>query len=569
MNGLVDNSKAPGIFAISSLIRRGVSLYRQWSRYFARHFSRHYSTWLTLPWAALLFSGFVYQFWLGFRYNSNETTNLFLQLARGCSYTLLLALCLLWLPVMRHGLAALWRSRWTVWLPLDHAKNIHRWLGHLLMAAALIHGTCYLLYFNTLDAPFVKVLLGDEPDVVRSMKTTMYEFVSEDESIDDVAQWINNGMPRDDFHDVIQPIMKEDCSKCHSASSTMTYAIPSLPLSYYDDVVSLSRNGIYSRQFRINVCGIIMLLILIPLWFTSLQYMRRRHHHMFQHIHRLGYLMVILALLHIPRYNWLIVPVTILAIEYFLSHYVRIHRGQLARLDKVSDTVLRFEMKRPDGFYIKPGHYLQLRVPVLKRYEWHDFSLTGVREGDDLIVLKIKAQGDWTDDLFNLLGDEENTNFVVDIRGPFASPAARPTKEDQWLMIAGGIGVTPFLGFMHTMLFNSSQVRQFHLVWVLRDSSLLSWLEPFLTSPLIGGGKVHIYLTQDGEASDFPGWLQQSAHSDVAVISRERPDWEGLFDSVSKDLSQPHCFVCGPDGMTRAVATQCKEKGWAVSVERF
>ncbi len=560
MNGLVDNSKVPSTFGISPFVRGMTSLSRKLSRY--------YRTWLTLPWAVLLFAGFVYQFWLGFCYNSNETTNLFLQLARGCSYTLLLALCLLWLPVMRHGLAALWRSRWTAWLPLDHAKNIHRWLGHLLMAAALIHGACYLLYFNTLDAPFMDVLLGDEPDVVRSMKTTMYEFVSEDESIDDVMQWINNGMPRDDFHDIIQPIMKEDCSKCHSASSTMTYAIPSLPLSYYDDVVSLSGNGIYSRQFRINVCGIVMLLILIPLWFTSLRFMRRRHHHMFQHIHRLGYLMVILALLHIPRYNWLVVPAVILAIEYFLSHYVRIYKGQLARLDRVSSTVLRFEMKRPDGFDIKPGHYVQLRIPALKRYEWHDFSLTGMREGDDLIVLKIKALGDWTDGLFGLLNGEESTNLVVDIRGPFASPAARPTKEDQWLMIAGGIGVTPFLGFMHTMLFNSSRIKQFHLVWVLRESSLLSWLEPFLTSPLIGGGKVHIYLTKNNEPSGLPAWLQQRAHNDV-VISRERPDWEGVFDAVSQELSNPHCFVCGPDGMTDAVATICRKKGWAVSVEKF
>ena len=181
----------------------------------------------------------------------------------------------------------------------------------------------------------------------------------------------------------------------------------------------------------------------------------------------------------------------------------------------------------------------------------------------------MKRQGDWTYVLFNLLEDGENTNLVVDIRGPCASPAARPTKEDQWLMIAGGIGVTPFLGFMHTMLFNSSKIKQFHLVWVLRDSSLLSWLEPFLTSPLIGGGKVHIYLTQDGECSDLPDWLQQSEHGDIAIISRTRPDWEKLFEMVSKDLTQPHCFVCGPCGMTSAVATQCREKGWVVSIEKF
>ncbi len=536
---------------------------------FAKKFSRLYHTWSTLPWVLMMLAGFASQFWLGYHYNSNETTNIYLQVARGCSYTLLLALCLLWLPVMRHGLAALWRSRWTAWLPLEQAKNIHRWLGHLLLTASLIHGGGYLLYFNTLEAPFIEVVLGTESDLVRSMKTTMYEFVSEDESIDEVNKWIDNGMPKDDYHDIIRPIMKEDCSKCHSASSTMTYAIPSLPLSYYDEVKSLGYEGVFSRQFRINMCGIIMLLLLIPLWFTSLRFMRQRHHHLFQHLHKLGYLMVILALFHIPRYNWLIVPTVILAVEYFLSHYIRLYRGQLANIHKVSDNILRLEMPRPDGFDIKAGHYLQLRVPALKRYEWHDFSLTGIREDKDVIVLKIKAMGDWTDKLMELFGNDDSTNIVVDIRGPFASPAARVTKEDQWLMVAGGIGITPFLGLLHTMLFHSSTIKQFHLIWVLRDNKLLTWLEPFLTSPIFNRVTLHIYLTRDNNNNELPDWLAKEQSNERISLLHERPNWENLFTKIAQELQQPHCFVCGPNAMTNAVKVHCRQKGWSVSIERF
>ncbi len=550
-----------------SILVGGVSTAGRWLSY--------YRTWLTLPWLVLLVAAFFSQFWIGYTYNSNETTNIFLQIARGCSYTLLLAICLLWLPVMRHGLAALWRSQWTAWLPLDHAKNIHRWLGHLLMAAALIHGGAYLLYFNTLEEPFLDVLFGTESDVVRSMKTTMYEFVSEDESIDDVADWVNNGMPRDDFDTVIQPLMKEDCSKCHSRTSTMTYAIPTLPLSHYEDVVALSQQGIYSRQFRINVCGIVMFLLFVPLWFSSLAFMRRRHHHLFQHIHRLGYLLAVLALLHIPRYEWLVVPTIILSIEFLLSHYVRFYRGQLARIDKVNDSILRLEMKRPEGFSINSGHYLQLRIPSIKRYEWHDFSLTGEREHDDVIVLKIKALGDWTDKLYEAMGDKDDINLVVDIRGPFASPAAKKIKEDEWLMIAGGIGITPFLGFMHSMLFHPDKIKKFHLVWVLRDSKLLEWLEPFITSPIVSGGRMHFYFTQSGEyegdkdVAQLPEWLNNSRYVDRVGVHNTRPHWESLFDSISEELTKPHCFVCGPDGMTKSVSALCREKGWPVSVEKF
>ncbi len=567
MNELVGTNKTPDVIGSASIQRGLVS--------FLRSVGYFYRTWSSLPWVLLLVAGFSFQFWLGFRYNSNETTNLYLQFARGCSYTLLLAICLLWLPVMRHGLAVLWRSRWTAWLPLDQARNIHKWLGNFLMAAALVHGACYLLYFNTIDENFTDVLFGTEPDIVRSMKTTMYEFVSEDESIDDVIGWVNNGMPKDDFHNIIQPILKEDCTKCHSVSSTMTYGIPSLSLSHYEDVVSLSQSGIYSRQFRINVCGILMILILSPLWFSSLKFMRRRHHHVFQNIHRLGYLMAVLALLHIPRYNWLIVPTVILALEYFLSHYVRLHQGLMARVEKISDTVLRFEMKRPKSFDIKAGHYLQLRIPSIKRYEWHDFSLTGGRgpetvgDDKDLIVLKINVQGDWTQSLLNSMAENASTNFVVDIRGPFASPAATSVKEDQWLMIAGGIGITPFLGLMYAILFNTLNVRRFHLVWVLRDRKMLEWLEPIITSSKIGRGKIHLYLTQTEESVDFPAWMEHNIYGDRLNLYKERPDWDRVFDYVSRDLNNPHCFVCGPDSMTNRIAEMCRERQWDVSVEKF
>ena len=107
-----------------------------------------------------------------------------------------------------------------------------------------------------------------------------------------MMRWINNGMHEDDFLATIQPIMKEDCSKCHSSGSTMTFAVPSLPLSHFDYVVTLSQRGIYSRHFHIIASGFLMMLLLIVMSLSALSRLRKRYHHMFQHLHRLGYLMV-------------------------------------------------------------------------------------------------------------------------------------------------------------------------------------------------------------------------------------------------------------------------------------
>jgi len=526
-----------------------------------------YQYWTSLPWLMALAAAASWQFWLGYTHNSNETTNIFLQYGRGFSYVLLLGLCVMWLPVMRHSLGALWRSRIANWLPLEYARNLHRWLGHVLLVSALIHGGGYLLYFDTLDTPFLDTLFAEEADLVHAMNTTMYEFVTEDESIEVVDLWIKDGMPADSFQELIRPIMVEDCTKCHSASSTMTYAIPTLPLSSYEQVVDLSHSGWRSRQFRINMTGLTMLTIFIVLWVSSLAIIRRRHHHIFQHLHRLGYLLAILALLHIPRYNWLAVPCFVLALEFILSHYFRIHRHCSAVVEYVSETVLTVTIKRPKGFKIELGHYLQLRIPKLKRYEWHDFSLTGVRQPSDVIVLKIKAQGDWSDALFDLVNYGRTASIEVDFRGPFASPAARALNEDCWVMVAGGIGITPFLGFLHHLILHPKQVSNFHLIWVLRDYTLLHWLEPFLTTSMLSGN-FHLYVTEDEDDFALPEWLYLNNQHQVS-IGNQRPDWEILLNQISNRIKKPHCFICGPDKMTDAVSRVGRRLGWQVSVEQF
>lgn len=275
--------------------------------------------WVNIIWFAILMSAMVYQTSLALNYNSNETTNTALIVGRIAAYNLLILIVLLWLPVMRHAMSRLRYIGAEHWFPLNSVKSLHRWLGHWLFFAALIHGISYLVYFDSLEGDFVPILVGQEADLVRSMQTTMYEFVTEDESIDDVRQWVANGWDRDTYNDVIAPLMKEDCTKCHSTGSTMTYAINSLPLTDYQSVKSLSQEGIASRQFRINTTGLVMWLFFTVIWLTSLAFIRNQKYHWFQHVHRLGYLVALLALLHIPRFEYCVVPAALLFIEYFLN----------------------------------------------------------------------------------------------------------------------------------------------------------------------------------------------------------------------------------------------------------
>jgi hypothetical protein len=85
-------------------------------------------------------------------------------------------------------------------------------------------------------------VMGHDSPIIVSMKTTMYEYVTEDEDIDKVARWIKEGSKNNAFfRDEIFPMIKSDCANCHNTSSTMTDAAPEIPLSRYEDIKKYSR----------------------------------------------------------------------------------------------------------------------------------------------------------------------------------------------------------------------------------------------------------------------------------------------------------------------------------------
>ncbi len=553
----------------------------------------HAYRWRGLPWLVLVAGICIWQAWLGFDYNSNETTNLALRIGRASAYLLLVLMVLLWLPVARQLISFCYRSTLARWLPLDQLKAVHRWIGHLLLAASLAHGAGYLWYFTTLEEPFTKVLLGTEPDLVRSMKTNMYEFVSDDDAIERVADWIAAGSPKDQFEAEIKPVMQEDCTKCHSTTSTMTYAIPSLPLSHYEQVLEHTGSGIASRQFRINFSGIAMLVLFAVVWASSLLWVRKRHHHQFQKLHRLGYIAAFLGLLHLPTLDWLIAPLVILAIELYLGRRQKLYKDCPARLQALSDELVRLEIDVPAGLNRHPGHYVQIRIPELGRDEWHPFSLTETGSSDRSapLVLKIRKLGDWTARLQAMVPNGREHALRVDVRGAWASPVAVAPQRGDWLMVAGGIGVTPFMSLLHYVrqhgLGPQGPARALYLVWVLREPELIHWISPLVES-LCQKMAIRVWFYLDNPEIERPNYWYDSGAADEAGSACERaihlcwgrPDWDELLDGIELERRQrsaaegeqrraPTAFVCGPDGLARAFGRACRVRCWTLHEEQF
>ena len=115
------------------------------------------------------------------------------------------------------------------------------------------------------------------PTLVAAMRGSMYEHVTADEDIDTVANWIKDGVKKEGtLYEEAAQIIKQDCANCHSKTSKMTKAIPSMPFDTYEQIVSHTDAGYswskMSKQAHIHMFGISTFLILITLLFAYTTY---------------------------------------------------------------------------------------------------------------------------------------------------------------------------------------------------------------------------------------------------------------------------------------------------------
>lgn len=138
------------------------------------------------------------------------------------------------------------------------------------ISAATLIGLVYSKHDSGFHIPEMDKVIAKYSDsmLVGSMKTSMYKYVSEDGDIEVIAKWINDGAKNDAyFKDEVMYIIEYDCEKCHSRSSQMSGAVPSMPMSSYEDLLQYTEKG-YSWQHmaktaHTHLFGIAVFLVIV------------------------------------------------------------------------------------------------------------------------------------------------------------------------------------------------------------------------------------------------------------------------------------------------------------------
>jgi predicted ferric reductase len=236
-----------------------------------------------------------------------------------------------------------------------------------------------------------------------------------------------------------------------------------------------------------------------------------------------GYLIAVIVaagLAYLYRWTW--VPLVRGRYRYRVSH-----------IQRITDTIMIVRLV-PQGKVIKhnPGQFVFVRFnqPGVS-FEQHPYTICGPSDHHGLTI-SVKVLGDYTRALY----DQLELGSTAHLEGPYGQFDYRKGGQRQ-IWLAGGIGVTPFICWLHQLQQHKDTDRRIDFYYCVhsRDDT--------------------IYRQQlDAWADELPG---VNVH---LVCTGE----EGRLTADRLDLGDglpPDVFICGPRGFVRQLRSQLRARG--------
>lgn len=206
-------------------------------------------------------------------------------------------------------------------------------------------------------------------------------------------------------------------------------------------------------------------LVFFAGWLTSrvlpLLWIKKQLEFIFKHelsiwIHRLNILATILVFIHvllipyIRQIKYFMVVFLIATLFVFATYAISIFpRGKKARVlanIQVTPNLHQFRLMTRGHIHFFPGDYVFLSFPTMAGLkEPHPFSVVNVPNKKNEVVLAIRGDGDFTRKLSNVTQSD-----LALVNGGFGQYQViiDNQKPSRLLLIAGGIGITPFLSLI-------------------------------------------------------------------------------------------------------------------------
>ncbi|OEH85991.1 hypothetical protein BHU72_14900 [Desulfuribacillus stibiiarsenatis] len=292
--------------------------------------------------------------------------------------------------------------------------------------------------------------------------------------------------------------------------------------------------------------GFIALAILIITSMTAIFYKRLRlRYETWFTIHKANYLVFPLVFFHSikegttifstthVRYLWYVLfALYLLLVIYKIVQVVRARRHPYQIIEIIKETpdihtvVLQGKKK-----HHLAGQFMFLQICTNQKVsEAHPFTISSSPTEENLKV-SVKALGDFTSQLPNV---PIGTKAYID--GPYGVFTLQHMPSTCYVLIAGGIGITPFISMLRKLHAESSN-KKILLLWCNKTEQDIAFCKEL----------EELELSME--------------HLRVIHILSQQPDWHGETGYLTSDKLRTYCaeythahfLICGPPGMLQMV----------------
>ncbi|KAL2613804.1 hypothetical protein R1flu_025496 [Riccia fluitans] len=284
--------------------------------------------------------------------------------------------------------------------------------------------------------------------------------------------------------------------------------------------------------------GIIALGAGLMMLLTALERVRRNHFNIFFVTHHLYLIFLLFFLFHcVSQMVYVVTPILL----FFLDRFIRILQSRKS-VDILSTRVLpsgAIELKfaKPDDVEYNALSFMYILLPGISKFEWHPFSVaSSPLDQTNQICIYIKPLGGYTKDIHDALIETKQNQeagklkcpfgFRLHLEGPYGDESDFYLQYDSLVLVAGGIGVTPFLAIIQDILHRHKKRQQnlpsvIELIFCVRNPKDLCILDTISPSEILPDYSdfvkitVHAYVTSKELVTD----VEMNSCDDSVVLS--------------------------------------------------
>ncbi|KAK4427525.1 Ferric reduction oxidase 7, chloroplastic [Sesamum alatum] len=318
-----------------------------------------------------------------------------------------------------------------------------------------------------------------------------------------------------------------------------------------------------------NLPGVISLVAGLLMWVTSLPGVRRINFELFFYTHQLYVVFVVFLALHVGDFVFCMAAggIFLFMLDRFLRFCQSRRTVNILSARSFPCGTLELVLSKPANLHYNALGWIFLQVRELSWLQWHPFSVSSSPlDGKHHLALLIKVLGKWTGKLDRLVSSasEEGTEtehllqryskLTASVEGPYGHESPYHLTYENLILVAGGIGISPFLAILSDVLHRLKDgkpcmPKNILIVWAIKTSDELPLLHtvgmesifPNFSNAL--NLEIQTYVTRESQPSLEEGKVIEPVNAAVfpaskgcgmsVLVGTGNIVWSGIYVVVS------------------------------------